>query len=111
MNTRDLYCPKCGSKQVGQLACVNSRAIKFERTLVGDKSAGDCFCSQCERRVHPKDIFELWDDFSEVEVDEDDNILSSFLSFQVGTSKFDVWHWFDERMPNGLGSFLEHKII
>lgn len=24
------------------------------------------------------------------------------MCFPAGTSKFDVWHWFDERCPNNL---------
>ena len=28
--------------------------------------------------------------------------MQKFLFFSAGTSKFVVWHWFDERCPNNL---------
>ena len=40
--------------------------------------------------------------FENYPVNNDDEIEADFLSFPAGTSKFDVWHWFDERCPNNL---------
>lgn len=44
----------------------------------------------------------LWDRFADIPVNGEDEIEEKFMSFEPGTSKFDVWHWFDERCPNGL---------
>lgn len=49
-----------------------------------------------------KTLKELWDDFSDVPVNNNDEIERDFLYFKAGTSRFDVWHWFDERCPNNL---------
>ena len=38
----------------------------------------------------------------DIPVNNDDEIEKEFLNFPAGTSKLDVWHWFDERCPNNL---------
>lgn len=48
----------------------------------------------------------LWEDFSEIPIDNNDCIEKPFMHFEVGTYRFDVWHWFDERCPNGLSQDL-----
>lgn len=40
--------------------------------------------------------------YGDIPVNNDDEIEEDFLNFPVGTSKIDVWHWFDERCPNNL---------
>lgn len=47
-------------------------------------------------------LIELWELFAEVPVNNDDEIEEDFLCFEAGTSRFDIWHWFDERCPNNL---------
>lgn len=49
-----------------------------------------------------KELQELWDKLGDIPVNNDDEIEEDFLNFPAGTSKFDVWHWFDERCPNGV---------
>lgn len=48
----------------------------------------------------------LWDEFSEIPVDNDDCIERPFLHFKAGTDRFEVWRWFDERCPHGLARDL-----
>lgn len=45
---------------------------------------------------------QLWQLFGDIPINNDDEIEEDFLCFPVGTYRFDVWHWFDERCPNGL---------
>lgn len=52
---------------------------------------------------------ELWNKFSEIEVNGNDEITESFLSFPVGTDKFEIWHWFDDRCPNNLHDDLMYE--
>lgn len=52
---------------------------------------------------------ELWERLSEIPVNNDDEIEDDFLGFDAGTSKFDVWHWFDERCPNNLHDDLMYR--
>ena len=49
-----------------------------------------------------EELRKLWDEFSEVPVNNDDEIECDFLGFKAGTNRFDVWHWFDAMCPNGL---------
>lgn len=49
-----------------------------------------------------KTLKELWKEFEDVPVDENDNIEEPFYHFPVGVSKFVIWHWFDESCPNSL---------
>lgn len=53
-----------------------------------------------------KELQELWDKLGDIPVNNDDEIEEDFLNFPAGTSKFDVWHWFDERCPNGVAEDL-----
>ena len=56
----------------------------------------------CEENCELVTIEQLWDDFSVIPINNSDEIEEQFLDFEPGTSRFDVWHWFDERCPNGL---------
>ena len=47
-------------------------------------------------------IRELWKEFSEVPVDNDDRIESDFNGFEAGTDRFEVMEWFDSITPNGM---------
>lgn len=40
---------------------------------------------------------ELWAQLGDVAVNEDDELESPFLHFDIGTNKFDVWHYFEQR--------------
>lgn len=44
----------------------------------------------------------LWDEFSEVPVDDNDGIERPFHGFERGTDRMEIWKWFDEQCPNGL---------
>lgn len=44
----------------------------------------------------------LWDEFSDVPVDDNDGIERKFLGFERGTDRMEIWKWFDERCPHGL---------
>lgn len=43
-----------------------------------------------------KAIKELWEAFGEVPIDNNDKILERFCKFPEGTSRFEVWTWFEE---------------
>ena len=52
------------------------------------------------------DLLSLWRDFSDVPINDWDEIEQPFMHFQAGTYRFDVWHWFDERWPGGVYELL-----
>lgn len=48
----------------------------------------------------------LWDDLSHIVINDDDEIESDFYCWEKGTPNFEIWHWFDEKLPDGLGKGL-----
>ncbi len=97
-----LYCTDCGSDEVEVIMWVNPNTYEIGEDYNCPPEVEDCWCKNCEEHVQLKTLKELWDDFSDVPVNNDDEIERDFLCFKAGTSKFDVWHWFDERCPNNL---------
>ena len=49
-----------------------------------------------------EELKKLWDEFSEVPVDNDDRIERDFWDFPAGTERFEVWTKFDDMCPNGV---------
>lgn len=60
----------------------------------------DRFFTQAELRS-------LWGLFSDVPIDDADQILEDFLGFKAGTDRFEVWHWFDEKYAGGVVKLIE----
>lgn len=97
-----LHCSCCGGTNVQIMAWVDANTNKYCSDVNTPPEDEDTWCDNCEDHTGLRTLKELWDEFSEVLVDADDNIESDFLCFPAGASKFDVWHWFDERCPNCL---------
>lgn len=97
-----LYCPICGHTKIESLAWLDSNTRDFHKWHYDDLNDETDWCCDCREHIQAKSLTELWADFAEIDVDEDDNIVSDFMCFPAGTSKFDVWHWFDERCPRNL---------
>lgn len=49
-----------------------------------------------------EELKKLWKEFSEVPVDNEDNIEKDFRDFPAGTDRFEVLSWFDDMCPNGM---------
>nr|DAN25940.1 MAG TPA: hypothetical protein [Caudoviricetes sp.] len=47
-------------------------------------------------------IQEMWEEFEDIPIDEDECIEVQFYNWEVGTNRYDIWHWFDEYCPNNL---------
>ena len=48
---------------------------------------------------------ELWKRFGDVPMDPSTETMEApFLDFPAGTSRVDIWHWFDERHSKGIAS-------
>ncbi len=43
--------------------------------------------------------------FSEIPIDNNDCIEKDFYCWEKGTYRFDIWHWFDEKLPNGIAEW------
>lgn len=104
-----LYCADCGSRRVVMAKWVNpnTREIGDCYSSMDDKQC--CWCDNCNKHVGLMTLPELWERLSEIPVNNDDEIEDDFLGFDAGTSKFDVWHWFDERCPNNLHDDLMYR--
>ena len=52
----------------------------------------------------------LWHEFEDTPViinDDGDTVIDAdFYIWEKGTSREDIWHWFDERCENGLAKDL-----
>ena len=104
-----LYCEECGSTDVEMKMWVNPNTEEIAGDCSSPKEEEDCWCKMCEEHVKLLTLPELWERFSHVSVNADDEIEDCFLDFPVGTPKFDVWHWFDERCPNNLHDDLMYS--
>lgn len=45
------------------------------------------------------ELMKLWEQFENVPVDLEGEILEPFLHFEAGTDVTDVWLWFEEQDP------------
>ena len=61
-------------------------------------------------KTSPSQLKELWEEFSNIPVDNEDCIEENFLWWKSGTPKFDIWHWFDERCLHNLHDDLMFPI-
>lgn len=52
------------------------------------------------------DIKQLWIEFGDIPINNNDEIEQPFMDFEIGTDRFQIWHWFDERYPGGV-----HELI
>lgn len=52
----------------------------------------------------------LWHEFSNVSVNDADEIEESFIHFEIGTYKFDIWTWFDKKLPKGIAHEQFNKV-
>lgn len=101
-----LYCSQCGSGNVEVHTWINPNTGEITQSPMQITDEEDCWCNVCEENVELKTLEELWKELSDVEVDAEDNIEIDFFIFPAGTSKFDIWHWFDDRCPNNLNDDL-----
>ena len=48
------------------------------------------------------EVLQLWQDFANIPINKDAEIETAFLHFVAYTDKFEIWHWFDDNLENGL---------
>lgn len=49
-----------------------------------------------------EELKELWVQFGNIPINENEEIDEDFHVWKKGTDKFYIWDWFDEALPNGL---------
>lgn len=76
------YCEKCGAVPVGKVGEPHPK-----------------YCPKCAaEREHEKNLKiakELWEEFGDVIVDDNECIESPWRTFDAGVSRYDIWHWFE----------------
>ena len=106
---KTLYCSCCGSTNVETKMWVNPNTKVILDSCSDTSEEEDNWCNCCENNVELLTLRQLWKIFGAIPVNNDDEIEVEFLNFPAGTSKLDVWHWFDERCPNNLHDDLMNK--
>jgi hypothetical protein len=48
------------------------------------------------------ELEKMWEEFGDILTNSDDEIEVDFYYWEKGTYRFDIWHWFDAKLPNGL---------
>jgi len=52
-----------------------------------------------------EELENMWEEFSNIPINTDDEILESFYHWEKGTYRFDIWHWFDKKLSNGISKW------
>jgi hypothetical protein len=47
----------------------------------------------------------LWEEFGDILINNDDEIEQDFYCWKKGTYRFEIWHWFDEKLTNGITQY------
>lgn len=51
--------------------------------------------------MNNEELEQLWDEFANVAIDEDDCITQDFHTFDTGTDRNEIWQWFDQNHSKG----------
>lgn len=51
---------------------------------------------------------DLWEELGDIPIDDEDNIEQDFYSFPAGTSRFEIWSWFEEAFGLSVAINLMH---
>lgn len=52
-----------------------------------------------DRKTHLAQVAQIWEQLSEVAVDENAQLVEPFLHFPTGTHNEDIWHWLERDYP------------
>lgn len=52
------------------------------------------------------DLENMWEEFADIPTNLDDEIELDFHWWEKGTYRFDIWHWFDEKLPKGIAEYV-----
>lgn len=62
-----------------------------------------------EEKLPREEVIRMWEEFSDTPITDEDLIDEPFYDWEVGTDRFEIWHWFGRQLPHGLGQFLYWK--
>lgn len=47
----------------------------------------------------------IWEEFADIPINNDDELELDFYCWKKGTCRFEIWHWLDEKLPNGVAEY------
>lgn len=84
------------------------KEMKYVGDCVEDKRDAGWVCPVCDTDGFLTDVTVkfMWSELGDVLVNNNDEIERDFYFWKKGTNKIELWLWFDEMIPGGLGKFL-----
>lgn len=95
----------------------NHCGMIFTETMI-DQTKDEDHCPMCgltgalqdidsnTTTLSKKELMKLWLLFGDIPINDQDEIEEEFFGFPVGTNRFDIWHWFDERYTDGVHALI-----
>ena len=60
--------------------------------------------------MNDKEVEKLWAEFADVPMNGETECMDApFMDFPIGTSREDIWHWFDEHHSRGV-TYLMYEV-
>ena len=53
---------------------------------------------------------EMWSDFGDIPIDDEDRTLEKFHRWPAGANRFEIWKWFDEHYEGGVHALTEGTV-
>ena len=75
-----------------------TNAKKFDVDSLGLDELIDHKCPKCKTDGYLTDEVykDLWEILGNTFINDDGELLESFLHFEIGTDREEIWHWFEE---------------
>ena len=51
-----------------------------------------------------ENLKKMWIEFSNMPINSNDKIDVGFYCWEKGVHRFEIWHWFNGKLPNGLAN-------
>lgn len=80
------------------------KSLNIQMDLIGDNSISWGEMSELQN----KSAEDLWEELEDVPIDEEENIDEDFYSFTKGTSRYEIWSWFEEAFGLSVAINLMH---
>lgn len=107
-----LRCKKCGSVAIYSRRWVNANTDEINDSISPvdeSKEENQFWCKECHDYTQPTLLYDLWKEFSKIEIDDNGNIQDDFIKFHKGTPKNHVLFWFNSNCPVGIHTDLISK--
>lgn len=80
------------------------KSLNIQMTLIGENSVSYGELAD----LQGKTAEDLWEEFGDVPIDNDDYTEQDWYSFPRGTNRFEIWTWFEEAFDLSVAIDLMH---